>query len=288
MQRSGDPSILHRLARSFGQGLAFGVGVTFTQRVVRSKNNADVPAVEPDPAAVRVGDEPGLQAVDRSHAAQPRVDQRAVLAIVTVIEKRLREQSAETRRQLAELEATLGASVLASMSEHVEAENAALRSQLVTMHRDFAEAVARIVAEQVAAQVADRTAALEAGVQQSIEAAVAPLRSEIHELRQRLAETENTVADFEGAISETVRKATQRVESSKAQPEPPAAKLPSPRVIGAGQLFHEEFEEAPAVDRNSQPRHLDTHDPASPDQRGRPEERGHAFPRGALSGRVLF
>jgi hypothetical protein len=62
----------------------------------------------------------------------------------------------------------------------------------------------------VATEVAKQTAAIEARVQQRIEAAVAPLRLELRELRQRLAETENTMRDFTNAIGDTVRMAAER------------------------------------------------------------------------------
>ena len=72
-------------------------------------------------------------------------------------------------------------------ADPARAPGAALRNKVMAMHRDFAETVARIVAEQVASQVGDRAAGLETRLQQSIEATVAPLQTELQALSRRIA-----------------------------------------------------------------------------------------------------
>ncbi len=158
-----------------------------------------------------------------SAPARSQFDLRAIQAIVGAVEQRMTEQAARTERRIAEVEA----SVTAAASRKAEAEVAALRGQVIQTQRGFAEAVARIVAEQVAVQVAERTAAIEAAAERRIEAATAPLRAELRSLRQRLAETENTMRDFANAISDTVQMANARAAfpaAELAQPAPPAAR----------------------------------------------------------------
>lgn len=233
MQNSGDDSNLHRLARLFGHGLAFGVGMTLTQQALRPKAAAgarpEQPVTVPEPATV-VAPPPQPQQVEPPRpAAVPRspMDLKAVQAIVGVVEQRIEERAGQTERRLAELEAGVNAKVQALISRQAEGE-AALRGQVVKTQREFAEAVARIVAEQVAREVAERTAAIEARVEQRIEAAVAPLRAELRELRQRLAQTESTMHEFANAISDTVRMANERGLFT-----PAPAREAEPRVVAA-------------------------------------------------------
>jgi uncharacterized protein YceH (UPF0502 family) len=224
MPSAGDPSLLRRLAVSFGEGLAFSVAMKLTENAMRPKAAAAaLPPANVGPLADRLGRiEQRMQRLDAPRAAtsaapapaaaltQAQIDQRVIQAIVGAVEKRLNEHASQVQQRIAGLESSVSANVQATAARRIEQETNALRAQVVTMQREFAQSVASIVAEQVAAQVAERTRAMEATIHAKIEAAVAPLRQEIHELRQRIAETDNTMGEFVSAISDTVRKASDR------------------------------------------------------------------------------
>src|SRR5579883_379115 len=224
MQNSGDDSILHRLARCFGQGLALGVGLSLTQQALRPKGTRREPAFEPPatmPAAPAVEPPAFKPAAPAPRTASPEtptaaapvsrtgLDLRAVQAIVSVVEQRIEERAAQTERKLEQIKAAQNIDVQSVVARQVEAKMGEVRTQVAKTQREFAEAVARIVAQQVAQEVAKQTAVIEARTQQRIEAAVAPLRAELRDLRQRLAATENTMRDFANAISDTVRMANE-------------------------------------------------------------------------------
>ncbi|HLH20275.1 MAG TPA: hypothetical protein VKX45_23820 [Bryobacteraceae bacterium] len=193
------------------------------------RSTQSVPAAEPAaPPAPVSSPRPAPSAPARS-----QFDLRAIQAIVTVIEQRMAEQAARTERRIAGVEANLKTAA----SQKVESEAAILRGQVVRTQREFAEAVARIVAEQVAVQVAERTAAIEVAAERRIEAAVAPLRAELRSLRQRLAETENTMRDFANAISDTVRMANTRAAVAAAErPQQPSTAALSAQAVGDERL----------------------------------------------------
>jgi hypothetical protein len=231
MQNSGDDSVLHRLARCFGQGLALGVGFTLTQQALRPKGTLREPALDP-PAPPR----PAVKPPAPPRAAAPahsQLDLRTVQAIVSVVEQRIQERAAQTERKLDEIKAAAAANVETAVSRRVEKEMTGVRTQVVKTQREFAEAVARIVAQQVSVEVARQTAAIETRVQQRIEAAVAPLRNELRELRQRLAETENMMHEFATAISDTVRMAGQRgaAPESRREAANPAESAPRTAAV---------------------------------------------------------
>lgn len=216
MQNSGDDSILHRLARCFGQGLALGVGLTLTQQALRPKGTQREPALDPplNPAAApprrpAPAPRPEAAAPRTETASRAQLDLRAIQAIVSVVEQRIEERAAQTERTLDEIRRHAAANAEALVSRHVESAMTGVRTQMNHTHREFAHAVARIVSEQVTRGIAKHAAEMEARTQQRIEAAVAPLRAELRELRQRLAATENTMHDFASAISDTVQMANQ-------------------------------------------------------------------------------
>jgi hypothetical protein len=172
MQSSRDSSVLRSLALSFGEGLAFSVGMKLTQGAAR-------------PSGARL-ETPDLQSV-------------------------------------------ISAAIRQNVAERVEEQSAALRAQVIAIHRDFAETVAQIVAEQVAA----RAAALEPFVQERVAAAIAPLQAELSDLRARVMEAENTMAEFVSAISLMCQKAAARTTAESPTPAEPAMDLPIPAFAQA-------------------------------------------------------
>jgi hypothetical protein len=184
-----------------------------------------------------------------SAPTQAQVDQRVIQAIVGAVEKRLQEHAAQVQQRIAGLESSVSANVQAAAARRIEQETGALRSQVMTMQREFAHSVANIVAEHVAAQVAERTKAMEATLHARIEAAVTPLRQEIQELRQRIAETDSTMGEFVSVISDTVRKAGERgmvVEEQEAASAPAPQRMAEPRTP-----------EPVPIRARQQPQHLD-------------------------------
>jgi hypothetical protein len=246
MQNSGESSILHRLARTFGQGLAFGVGMTLTQKALRpdAPKPAPAPARMPEippaavqpPAAAQLPAEPAPPRPAPAPAAAPaprsQFDLRAIQAIVSVVEQRLKEQASHTEVRLAETESGLSARIHEMVRRQVETEIAGLRGQVIRTQREFAEAVGRVVADQVAKEVAARTAAMEAAVERrieaAVEAAVAPLRAELAELRRRLAASERTIEEFTDAVGDSVRIAAERSAILQPDRETVAQSEPAP------------------------------------------------------------
>jgi hypothetical protein len=126
-----------------------------------------------------------------------------------------------------------------SLGARMEQDLSTLKSQVVALHREFAEEVGRIVAEQVATQVQARTAGLEESLRaQAMDAAddavqerLAPMRAEaackdgeVAELRQHVTATDATVVDFILAMGDMCRQAAERLAPPAAPgPEAPAA-----------------------------------------------------------------
>ena len=172
MQSHRDQSVLRSLALSFGEGLAFSVGVKLTQKAVARGSQ---PAEAPDfgPIAARLEQiEQRISKAERPREPQP-LDQKVIVAIVSALETRLQENSGQMERR-------------------VEQEAAAVREEVRAMHREFAVHVAQVVGEQVALRAAE----MEPVVQARVAAAIAPLHAELTDLRARMAESETTMAEF--------------------------------------------------------------------------------------------
>lgn len=229
MQSRRDPSVLRSLALSFGEGLAFSVGMKLTQNAIRPAG-----AEPPDfgPIAARLEQiEQRIQKAERGREPQ-QFDHNVIQAVVSAIETRLQEHSGQVERRLGELESAIAAGVQSTVLKRVEEQAAEFRAQAIDMHREFAGNVARIVAEQVAIRAAE----MEPAVHERVIAVVAPLRAELADLRARMAETEATMAEFVSAISQLCRNAAGRNEQAgpDGPPPPPVADEPAaPAPISA-------------------------------------------------------
>ncbi len=194
-------SVLRSLALSFGEGLAFSVGSKLVQNAVRPANQLEAPDFAP--VAARLEQiEQRIAKVERPREPQ-QFDQKVIHAIVSALETRLQEQSAHVGRRL-------------------EDQASSLRAEVKEMHREFTTTVANVVGEQVAQRVAE----LEVRFQDRVAAAVAPLQAELADLRARVAETENTMAEFVAAISLMCRKAAERNEQETIAAEPAPQAVP--------------------------------------------------------------
>jgi hypothetical protein len=235
MQSSGDPSLLRRLALAFGEGLVFSVGMKMmTEDAVRPRTAPVATGTGPDfaPLADRLGRiEKRLRESDAHRqagaapgavkpAAAPAMgttDQKVIVAIVGAVEKHLEAHAIKVQQRIDGLQAAVTASADAAAAKRIEKEVTALREQLLTMQREMLNSVAQVVATQVAAQVAQKTAALEASLQQSVDAAVAPLRTEVRDLRRHLSDTDDTMAEFVSAITDTVRRTSETLPAPARQ-----------------------------------------------------------------------
>jgi hypothetical protein len=200
MHSGRDQSVLRSLALSFGEGLAFSVGAKLIRNAARPAGGQLEP---PDfaPVAARLEQmEQRMQKVERPRDPQ-QLDQKVIQAIVSALETRLQEQAVT------------------------------LRAEVKEMHREFASTVAQVVGEQVALRAAE----MEARVQERVAAAMAPLEAELAHLRERMAETENTMAEFVSAIGLMCRKAAERKEEEEAVAPPAVAEIvePEPAVAAA-------------------------------------------------------
>lgn len=250
MQNRGDSSIWRSLAVAFGDGLAFGAGVKLTQN------------------AARHAGAPKLTEGTSMHALPPSTgaDQKVLDAIVNALEARLKEHSGQVERSMADLAARMALELKAlddqdhTIAHKVTDDLNALEGQVISLNRQFGQAVARIVAEQVAAQVEARTAVMEshfaaaeiamgqrlaamvserlAPMEQQLRTEIGEKDREIAELRQRLADADTTLLDIVSGIGQVCRQAAERMGRPAPAPVPiaapvPAAETPAPAVEGA-------------------------------------------------------
>jgi len=233
------------LAVAFGDGLAFGVGVKLTQAAgrqlsaprPRASGAASPPRTGPTPLTggiEQIEQNPErIERVERTLATDTgAVDQKVLEAIIHALEARLAEHSGQVERRLTGLEARLAIELRSldqqdhSIARHVSEEIGALRRQMVGLHREFGDAVARIVSEQVGRQVEARAAVQEqsiaARVAIAVEVAMAPLEQrlravveqrdrKIDELWQRLTDTDRNVLELILGVGQICRQAAEKI-----------------------------------------------------------------------------
>jgi hypothetical protein len=227
--RSSSSSLLKGLAIAFGDGLAFGAGMKLTQS-----------------AATR------HQVARLAPAADPGDDRKAMDAVVRAIETRLAQQTGDLETRIADLDRSI-AGDLKTLSERDEAlaqrteENLkALRAEIVAMHREFAEAVGRIVAEHVQTEVARRLIEVEersAAQAKRTDDEMRTLRRELAAMRVDVSETigraltdqveaavREAVDDrlgpvlrFAGVMNQACTELTSRIAPPEESAEPPRA-----------------------------------------------------------------
>jgi hypothetical protein len=275
MQTSGNSSILRSLAIAFGDGLAFAAGVKLTQNAARQvgapprPDSGDLPQrlaaieqtvkrLELSPPAASAGTE----------QKGPGMDKKVLEAIVNALEARLKEHGGQMERRIADLDAKMAIELKAldeqdqAIAQKVTGDLNALEGQVISLNREFSEAVAKIVAAQVATQVEARAAAaelaLESRMGMAVEAAVerrvgeivngrlepmerqlrgeiAEKDREIGELRRQLAEADTNLLDIVAGIGQICRQAAERMGHST-----PPAPTPIPMPPPAAETAHEE------------------------------------------------
>ena len=288
MENSRDSSLWRSLAVAFGDGLAFGVGMKLTQ------TGAGKPATAPESApADRVSRlEQRLARLERAPGStSPALDHGVLDALVAALEARLQESGAKVDRRLAELEIRLAGELTAlrqqdqslasgsetrleeldvRVNEQVQAlrqkvndERTTLQNQVISLHREFAAAVADIVEEQVANQVEQRVeeavqariAALEEHLREEIRQDSESQQREMSDLRQRLTENDRNVLDVLLTMGEVFRQAAGRLGAPPAPAEwvPAAAPAEAPQPAAEATVFAAEVSPAPPVEATPKP-----------------------------------
>jgi hypothetical protein len=239
MQSSNGSSVWRSLAVAFGDGLAFGVGVKLSQKAARQIGSE--PQSEAGRPAGRLAEaEPAIPSVDRAAAdgagSEPpksRLDAKVLDSVVKALEARLTEHAGQVERRLADMDARLAIEIKAldeqdhAIAHKVTDDLNAMEGQVISLNREFGEAVAGIVAEQVAAQVDARAVAFERSLRASIASSAAsavetalsarfdPLE---RELRVAIAGKEREIAELRGQLPAAVESAVEAAVQIRLEP----------------------------------------------------------------------
>jgi len=239
MQSSRDSSVWRSLAVAFGDGLAFGVGVKLSHTA--SALAGGTPAEEPNRTTPLTGRmmeiERRLAAMETAPAPVPApFDQKVLEAVVHALDGRLKEQSAQVERRLAELETRFTAE-LKALRQQDHAIATAVEANIEELQDHFieqVEAVRRQAAQDRANMQQEVASAVKAASAAAIDDSLAPVRAaaavkdrEIAELRQRLEDSDGAMFDLLNGIGELMRQAAARKSPPAAAP--PVAEMPAPK-----------------------------------------------------------
>jgi tetrahydromethanopterin S-methyltransferase subunit G len=285
MDNSRDSSVWRSLAVAFGDGLAFGVGMKLSQNAPGKPG----PTAEPEVAGRLSRLEHRVERIERAPAViatSGNLDPPVLEALTHALEARLQESAALMDRRLAELDVKLALELKAlhqqdqsraagsearvqELQKHVDAQigellqrvnedRNALQNQVISLHREFAAAVADIVEEQVATQVEERVGKLaEERLAGLVRGQLAPLEQQLREeirqasaaserevqglrqasaaterdveaLRQRLAESDRNVLDVMLSAGEIFQYAARRLGTVTPAPTAPAPVVETP------------------------------------------------------------
>jgi hypothetical protein len=276
MQSSRDSSVWRTLAVAFGDGLAFGAGITLTRSAARlAAPKSMTPDLRSLNARLTEIEQRSIEltghtrAVGTLPAAGSPLNHKAADAVVQAIDGRFTEIGGQIDRRLAELEVKvkieLGAldaqdhalaagvetrleglrgeigEAIATERRAIDADMRALRAQMAAVHKDFAGTLARLVDEQITKTVATRLQALEEQLRETVreEARLSGQDQQIAELRQRVESQEGNLLSLVMALGQSCLQAAERI--------PPAA--PPPASGGAGgAAVPTEIRVAPAAD----------------------------------------
>ena len=212
MQNSREDSVWRTLAVAFGDGLAFGVGVNLTQNAVRLAAGKVHPDIKP--------------LAERLCAIEHRIERaRAAggLPAPAAVDARVRELAAQMERGLAELEVKIKIQLEAlhkqdrAMTEEFGEQMAVLRSQVVTLHKEFAGTVSRLVEEQIEAGVTARLEPLEQRLREAMREEAGRVSAVVAaELDRRLESHDRNILEMVLALGQTCLATAERMS-------PPAA-----------------------------------------------------------------
>ena len=250
MQGMRDDSIWKNLALAFGDGIAFGVGVKISQdataRITPERSNLHE-------LSARLAEiETRIERARQNNALPGQFNQRVVEAVISVVDARLRDQANQFERRLSEEMAALRADFtdqLAATRKQAAEENQLLRTQVTTVHREFAQSVAKLVDEQIGAAMDVRLEPVELGLRQQVEnqtervaglaAAAAdqhiagrmqPVENAVSSLTQRLEENDRNTLELVLALGQLCLQTAERLSApaveriAEAPPIPPMVK----------------------------------------------------------------
>ena len=236
MENDRDSSIWRSLAVAFRDGLAFGVGMKLTQNAARQPGapHSGVTALADrfeslEQRMERLEHTPiaGREAAPGAGSAgfAPKV----IEAVVQAVDERLSDQARQMERRGAELEARVAEvrnqfdAEMAEVRSQFNAEMAAVHDRVEGGMRGFAESEEQLREE--IRRVAESSSSFDASAAEAvIETKLVPLRVEITEMRQRLAESDRAVLDLILAIGQMCRQAAERI--TDAAPPPPESAPP--------------------------------------------------------------
>lgn len=205
MPNKGDSSVLRSLAVAFADGLAFGAGMKLTQQRPGSAPAAVGNTPEIDPLVERLRQlEQRMTLAEQTRVMLPAVaastgpapapfDQKVLEAVVTALDARLQEQSGHVESRLTEMQARLAIELkslsqqdhsiatgmqanldetnlrlndqMAELRRHADEDRLAVRSEIASLHREFAVEVARAVEDRVEEAVKKHSTMLRAEIE---------------------------------------------------------------------------------------------------------------------------
>ena len=259
MQSSRDSSVWRTLAVAFGDGLAFGVGVTLTRNAARLAAARSATSL-PRPVNRRTSEIEvrSLEQPMEREAGPPRVaafppNRQSADAVQTAIDRRFTEIGGQIDRRIGELELRIKTELdaldaqdhavatgtetrldelraeineaFAKERQSIDGDMRGLRTQMAAIHKEFAETLARLVDEQIAKTVAVRLRAvaeeLREGVREEIR--LSGKDQQIAELRERMDGQERTVRELVTALGQSCLRAVERMAPAEPPSPPPAA-----------------------------------------------------------------
>ncbi len=236
MPGSRESSVLRTLAVAFGDGLAFGVGLTLTKNAARiAATNTPHPQPEIAPLA-----DATLTAIDSRFTE-----------IGGQIGRHLSELEDKIKRDLETLDARLDARLDAqdrSLSQAVEARIEALRgdvdgeirllrSQMVELHKEFAETLGRLVDEQIERTIQSRLQSLQEQLREAFREETAAKDRQIEEFRARLDNQDRNVLELVLALGQSCLQAAERISPPAPTPASPPAPPSGANGSSSGSLI---------------------------------------------------
>lgn len=267
MEHSRDSSVWRSLAVAFGDGLAFGVGMTLTQKAGRRGAAPDHEVAAP---TGRLGELE--RRIEQCESRPARLDPKALEAVVRAVEQQLHERDAQWAARLdcavAAVRRDGEEKIAALRKENADAATAlrcdvvedlrALEAQGVALHQEITAEIPKLVDEQIPAQIEARAAEMEARLRaeigQAVERASAAASEaldnavdhklelllgelerkdrEIAELRRSVSAGNRITREMLAGIGRICRDAAEQfaapaAREEEAKPEPPAAAPPA-------------------------------------------------------------
>jgi hypothetical protein len=212
MQNGREDSVWRALAVAFGDGLAFGVGMNLTQNATRLAAGRTRPELQP--------------LADRVAAIEQRIDRARAngsLPSPGELDARINELATRFERQVAEVEVKAKIQVEAlhardrALTRELDTQLTAFREHMITLHREFAETLSRLVEEQIEAGVAARLAPMEQQLREVVREETQRIGEQLAAgLEQRLLARDRNVLNLMLTLGQSCLETAERMS-------PPAA-----------------------------------------------------------------